>query len=113
MESLRIGQEDEYLPLLMAIEMEIRKAYSSNPRMRDIDALRAVQEAKNLLRRRGTKASSLAASIVKSAESVAALNGYAREEALMCLSHVATSIRTHRRVDGARGYLNFIGRFLP
>lgn len=113
MRGLKLGQEDEYLPLLMAIEGEIKKAYASNPRMRDIDAIRAVQEAKRLLKSRGSKTSSLAVSMVEAIQLVAKLNGYTLEETRMCLSHIATSIRTHRRVDGARGYLDFITQYLP
>ena len=113
MRGLPLGQEDEYLLLLLAIEKEIKGAYDSNPRMRDIDALRAVQEAKRLLKQGKAKTSNLAGSIVMSLQLVAKVNRYTPEEAEMCLSHVAASIRSHRRVDGARGYLDFIGGYVP
>ncbi len=113
MRGLQLGQEDTYLPLLLAIEKEIKGAYDSKPRMRDIDALRAVQEAKRLLKQGKTKQSNLAGSIVMSLQQVIKVNGYSPEEAEMCLSHIAASIRRHRRVDGSRGYLDFISGYVP
>jgi hypothetical protein len=113
MRGLQLSQEEIYLPLLMAIEVEIKKAYGSNPRMRDIDALRAVQEAKRLLKRGKIKTSNLTGSIVMSLQQVTQTNDYSPEEAEMCLSHIATSIRRHRRVDGSRGYLDFISGYVP
>lgn len=97
----------------MAIEMEIKKAYSSNPRMRDIDALRAVQKVKRLMKRGKIKTGDLTGSIIMSLQQVTYANGYSPEEAEMSLSHVAASIRRHRRVDGSRGYLDFIGGYVP
>lgn len=113
MRGLQLGQEDAYLPLLLAIEKEIKGTYDSTPRMRDIDVLRAVQEAKRLLKRGKTKTSNLAGAIVMSLQQVAKVNGYTLEESEICLSHVAASIRRHRRVDGARGYLDFISGYVP
>ncbi len=106
--------EDAYLPLLHAIESEIARYASSNPRMRDMDMLRAVQEARRILSSSGSRveSSALSARIAMAAAACASRMGYSMPEAVMCLSHVAASVRRHRRVDGARGYLSFIADYV-
>ena len=113
MNGIKLGEEDKYLPLLMAIEEQIKVAYSSNPKMRDIDAIQAIKEAKELIIRNGKGGSELATTIARAVRSVAEFSGYTIDDIYMCLSHVTTSIRAHRRTDGARGYLDFIKSVLP
>ena len=107
------GNEDRFLPLLLAIEKQLKAAYARNPRMRDVDALEAVKEARRAMTGLGGTPSPLARSIVDSVSLARELNGYAQEEAVACLSHVSSSIKRHRRVMGARGYLEFINVFVP
>jgi hypothetical protein len=107
------GNEDAYLPMLLAIEQPLKEAYLANRRMRDVEALEAVKDARRAMTGLRAGPSPLAGRIVERLSLARELNGYSVEEAVACLSHVSSSIRRHRRAGGARGYLEFIRAQVP
>jgi hypothetical protein len=102
------GREERYIPLLNAIEAVLRKAYAASPRMRDVDALEAVREARRAVGRHAGETSRTARSILSSVMMARRADRYTHEEVMACLCYVSANIRRQAGSDGASEYLDSI-----
>ena len=112
---MEISLPEEHLePLLRALEATIHQYYRINPRLRDaevIDVLHEIQRA----HRRSTPtevgaglARTLAWTLVEYSP-----DDYDVNDQALALRFLIASVKRHRRVDGPRGYLDFITRYVP
>ena len=102
------GHEERYLPLLDTIETVLRRAYAVSPRMRDVDALEAVKEARRAVGRHAGETSLTARSILSSVMMLRRRDKYSQQEVMACLCQVSADIRCQMGNDGGRAYLDSI-----
>lgn len=103
-------QDERYMPLFLAIEAEIAQYYEHDaPSLTDgvvglvLDQLSLSPEASN--------PDPLARRVQTSLRFCLSLNDYSRQEVRAALRKVRKSVDRHSRVDGRRGYLDFIVEF--
>jgi len=97
---------DEYLPVLIAIESGILREYQQHPELKD-------KQVANVLTRLVSKpeiplASNLARSIKDNLRLCLSTNDYSRKQVIGALRKVLKSVKRHHCAGGPRGYLNFI-----
>ncbi|MGI0128746.1 MAG: hypothetical protein ACREDE_07170 [Thermoplasmata archaeon] len=105
---------DERLePLLFVLEATIHRYYSANPRLSDADLLEVLHDLQRALRQGRLPevdpgmAQTLARVLVEAPED------YDANDQAMALRFLIASVKRHRRVDGPRGYLDFIAHYTP
>ena len=102
-------QDDRYMPLFLAIETEIAQYYDEVPTLTDgtvglvLDQLALSPEAPT--------PDPLAQQIQMVLRFCLSFNGYSRQEVRAALRKVRKSVERHSKVDGRRGYLDFIVKF--
>jgi hypothetical protein len=98
--------DDEYMPLLHAIESAIRGEYleRSDPKDKQVIAVLSRLVSKPEMRLAG----SLVRSIQDQLRLCLSANRYSRKEAIGALRKVLKSVKRHHQVDGPLGYLEFI-----
>ncbi len=97
---------DKYLPLLMSIESAITRVHKLNPDLKD-KAVIAVLE-RLVVKPDINLQSQLAEAIQDHIKLCLATNSYSKRELAGCLKKVLRSVKRHHRVDGPKGYLDFI-----
>ena len=102
------GHEEKYLSLFSTIEEVLRRAYAVSPRMRDVDALEAVKEARRAVGRHAGETSLTARSILSSVMILRRSDKYSQQEVMACLCQVSADIRCQMGNDGGHAYLESI-----
>ena len=105
--------EENLQPLLYALEATIHRYYRANPRLRDVEvvaALREVQRGPRGETPRGV--AGLAAELAATLAEVS-MDEYGPDDRARALRFLVASTKRHRRVDGPRGYLDFLTVYAP
>lgn len=102
--------DDEYLPILIAIESGILREYHEHSELKDKQVI-------NVLTRLASNpemglTSKLARSIQDHLSLCLSTNNYSRKQVIGSLRKVLKSAKRHHSIDGSRGYLNFIQEIL-
>lgn len=106
--------EERLRPLLHALESTIHRYYRQGRSLRDAEVIHMLQEIQRALRKnRPTEVSeglarTLAYTLVEYSP-----DDYDATDQAMALRLMVASAKRHRRVDGARGYLEFLTRYAP
>ncbi|MEE9152323.1 MAG: hypothetical protein V3U20_10915, partial [Thermoplasmata archaeon] len=112
------GNEDEYSGLLSAIESAISGYYRENTALKDRDVIAAL---KNLRRDLTGKYSTARYPFEHRVQDnicmvLLAKSEYgmrrSKREVKACLNHVLSSVKRHHKIDGVRGYLDFIVEYI-
>jgi len=101
------GEEDEYMGILLTIEGAIAGYYREDPKLKDIDVIKALKNLKKGLTKE-YPAGCLEDQIQMRIGVIASYKSQTKKEVQICLAYILKSAKLHRRVDGVRGYLNFI-----
>ena len=103
-------QDDKYMPLFLSIEGEIAQYYENDaPSLSDgavglvLDQLALSPEAPD--------PDPLAQQVQMALRFCLSLNDYSRQEVRAAIRKIRKSVERHSKVDGRRGYLNFIVKF--
>lgn len=104
---IKEGEEDEYLGMLLTIDGAIASFYRENPKLKDIDVIKALKNLKKDLTKE-YPAGCLEDQIRMRIHVIASYKGYTKKEVQICLARILKSVKLHRRTEGVRGYLNFI-----
>ena len=105
--AIKEGGEDEYMGMLLTIEGAIAGFYREDPKLKDIDVIKALKNLKKGLTKE-YPAGCLEDQIQIRICAIASYKSQTKKEVQICLAHILKSVKSHRRVDGIRGYLNFI-----
>ena len=105
--AIKEGEEDEYVGILHTIEGAIASFYREDPKLKDIDVIKALKNLKKGLTKE-YPAGCLEDRIQIRICAIASYKSQTKKELQICLAHILKSVKLHRRVDGVRGYLNFI-----
>ncbi len=105
--AIKEGEEEEYGGMLLTIEGAIAGFYRENPKLKDIDVIKALKNLKKGLTKE-YPAGCLEDQIQIRICAIASYKSQTKKEVQICLAHILKSAKLHRRVDGVRGYLNFI-----
>ena len=105
--AIREGDEDEYMDILLTIEGAIAGFYREDPKLKDIDVITALKNLKKGLTKE-YPAGCLEDQIQIRICAIASYRSRTKKEVQICLARILKSVKVHRRVDGIRGYLNFI-----
>ena len=105
--AIKAGEEDKYLGILLTIEGAIAGFYRENPKLKDIDVIKALKNLKKGLTKE-YPAGCLEDQIQIRICAIASYKSQTKKEVQICLAYILKSVKLHRRVDGVRGYLNFI-----
>jgi hypothetical protein len=102
--------DDRYLPLLMNIESAITAVYRTDPALKDKQVIA-------VLERLATKpemslANPLTVSIQDNLRLTLSLYNFSRREVLGALKRVLKSAKRHHKLDGSRGYLDFVKDYI-
>ena len=112
------GNEDEYSGLLSAIESTISGHYRENTDLKDRDVLAAL---KNLRRDLAGKYSPARYPLEHRVQDNICMvlltkSEYgmrrSKREVKACINHVLSSVKRHHKIDGVRGYLDFILEYI-
>lgn len=98
--------DDEYLPILIAIESGILREYREHPELKDKQVINVLTRLVSNPEMR--LASKLARSIQDHLSLCLSTNDYSKKQVIGSLRKVLKSVKRHHSVDGAKGYLNFI-----
>ncbi|HIE31565.1 MAG TPA: hypothetical protein EYP67_04170 [Methanosarcinales archaeon] len=104
---IKEGMEEEYTDTLFAIEGAIADYYRENPKIKDIDVINALKNIKKDLTKE-YRDGCLEDMIQMRIHLALGFKRRTKKEVLLCLAYVSKSVKLHRRIDGVRGYLNFI-----
>ncbi len=99
------SSEEEHLGLFMAIEGPISRFYQDHPGLTDRDVIRALE---SLVQKPEIAYDALTNSIQSQLRFQLSLEDYSRSEVRWALRKILASVRRHHRIDGVRGYLDFI-----
>ncbi len=105
--AIKEGEEDEYLGMLHTIDSAIVGFYREYPKLKDIDVIKALKNLKKDLTKE-YPAGCLEDHIQIRICAIASYKSQTKKEVRICLAYILKSVKLHRRVDGVRGYLNFI-----
>ncbi|MEA1869056.1 MAG: hypothetical protein U9N09_02745 [Euryarchaeota archaeon] len=105
--AIKEGEEDEYRGILLTIESAIAGFYREDPKLKDIDVIKALKNLKKGLTKE-YPAGCLEDQIQIRICAIASYKSQTRKEVQICLAYILKSVKLHRRIDGVRGYLNFI-----
>ncbi|GEM_PF-3277428 len=105
--AIKEGEEDKYLGILLTIEGAIAGFYREDPKLKDIDVIKALKNLKKGLTKE-YPAGCLEDQIQIRICAIASYKSQTKKEVQICLAYILKSVKLHRRVDGIRGYLNFI-----
>jgi hypothetical protein len=114
---LELGKrmEDEYLDLLRAIDDAIVNCYKINPSMKDRDVIKALKNfRKDIFREYKPSVHPIEWQIQENLRFLFGMKNEfgieksTKQEVLMCTKYVLASVKRHHKVDGVRGYLDFI-----
>ena len=105
--AIKEGAEEEYMGLLLAIEGAIASFYRENTKIKDIDVINALKNLKRGLTKEYPDGC-LEDMIQIRIRAILSYKRQTKREVQICLAYVLKSVKVHRRVDGIRGYLNFI-----
>ena len=105
--AIKEGEEDEYKGILLTIEGAIAGFYREDPKLKDIDVIKALKNLKKGLTKE-YPAGCLEDQIQIRICAIASYKSQTKKEVQICLAYILKSVKLHRRVDGVRGYLNFI-----
>lgn len=98
--------DDEYLPVLHAVESGIQREYQNRPELKDKQVIhvlaRLVENPEMRL------PGSLVRTIQDYLRLCLSMNNYSRKEVIGALRKVLKSVKRHHGIDGPRGYLDFI-----
>ena len=100
--------------MLRALERTIHQYYELNPRLRDAEVLEVLREIQRAHRRNTPTevsvgmARTLAWTLIEYSP-----DDYDADDQAMALRFLVASVKRHRRVEGSRGYLEFIRRYTP
>lgn len=97
--------EEEYLGLLMAIEGAISRYDQDHPDLTDRAVIRALE---SLGQKPEVAFDPLTEHIQRSLRLQLSLGDYSRSEVRWGIRKILASVRRHHRIDGVRGYLDFI-----
>ena len=102
--------DDRYLPLLINIESAITAVYRTEPVLKDKQVIA-------VLERLTTKpemklANLLAVSIQDNLTLTLSLYDFSRREVIGALKRVLKSAKRHHKLDGSRGYLDFVKNYI-
>lgn len=109
--AIKDGEEDEYLDMLLTIEGAIASFYREDSTLKDGDVIKALKNLKKGLTKE-YPAGCLEDQIQMRICVIASYKSHTKKEVRICLAHILKSVRSHRRVDGIRGYLNFIADYI-
>lgn len=99
------SSEEEHLGLFMAIEGPISRFYQDHPSLTDRDVIRALEA---LGQKPEVAYDPLTESIQTSLRLHLSLEDYSRSEVRWALRKILGSVKRHHKIDGVRGYLDFI-----
>jgi hypothetical protein len=102
--------DDRYLPLLMNIESAITAVYRTDPALKDKQVI-AVLECL-ATKPEMSLANPLAVSIQDNLKLTLSLYNFSRREVLGTLKRVLKSVKRHHKLDGSRGYLDFVKDYI-
>ena len=104
---------EELQPLLYALEAAIHRYYRANSRLRDTEVVAALHLVQRTVRapRGGPQGTGLAAELLSALEEFS--GEYGPNDRARALRFLVASAKRHRRVDGARGYLDFLTIYAP
>jgi len=108
---LQINWEDNrYIPLLYAIENAIKMVYSVNPELTDSAVILALDQL--ALKPEVDSNDAVIKEISLQLRLLLSITDYSHDEVKMALRKILRSVKRHKDVDGIRGYLNFIAKWL-
>jgi len=97
---------DMYLPLVMAVESGINRAYASDPDLKDKTVITIL---KRLIMKPDINLNHpVAIAIQDNLKLTLATNAFSKKEVMGSLKKVLRSVTRHHAVNGSKGYLNFI-----
>ncbi len=105
--------EESLKPLLYHLEATIHLYYRQTPRLRDVEVIEALHELQKVLRRSGEEPRDRLAQALLAALRVWPPGEYTESDWAMALRFMVASAKRHRRVDGPRGYLEFLTHYAP
>ncbi|MDE1881813.1 MAG: hypothetical protein KGI89_14870 [Euryarchaeota archaeon] len=105
--------EDRLKPLLYALEATVHAQYRLSPRLRDVEVVEALHQVQRSLKDGGRPPRDPLARALREALEAIPEEGYDRNDRAMALRFLVASAKRHRRVDGPRGYLDFVARYTP
>ena len=105
---------DERLkPLLYHLEATIHLQYRRSPRLRDVDVVDALHQLQSELRDPGVASRDPLARALVEALRAWPPGEYDANDWAIALRLLVASAKRHRRMDGPRGYLEFVTRYAP
>ncbi len=106
--------EERLQPLLHALESTIHRYYRQDRRLRDTEVIDMLQEIQRALRKsRPTEVSAGLARTLAFTLVEYSPDDYDATDQAIALRFLVASAKRHRRVDGARGYLDFLTYYAP
>lgn len=111
---MEINLPDERLkPLLYHLETTIRDHYRRSPRLRDADVIEALHQVQRSLKEKGSAPRDPLARVLREALSARPEGEYDLNDQAVALRLLVASAKRHRRMDGPRGYLDFVSVYAP
>ncbi len=104
-----LGDEEEYMDILMAIESTISRYYRDHPNLTDREVIRALEQLNR--RPEAIPEDALPTSIQGNLRVQLSLEAYTRHEVRWALRKVLGSVQRHHDLGGMQGYLDFIVDF--
>lgn len=105
--------EERLKPLLYALEATIHVQYRLSPRLRDVGVVGALHQVQRSLKVGDSPPRDPLARALREALEALPEGEYGPNDRAMALRFLVASAKRHRRVDGPRGYLNFVARYTP
>ena len=110
---MKIYLPDERLkPPLYHLEATIHDHYRRAPRLRDVGVIEALHQVQRSLKGGGATPRDPRARALQ--ETLGTTDGgYNQNGGAVALRLLVASVKRHRRVDGPRGYLDFVSIYVP
>ncbi len=104
-------EDDHYLSLLYAIESAIRRADDYTPGLADSMVITALE--KLAIKPELKEDNPIIKEINQQLRAQLSLCNYSRYEVKRAIRKILGSVKRHNRIDGIRGYLDFIKEYVP
>ena len=102
--------DDRYLPLLMNIESAITAVYRADPTLKDKQVIAVLERLTT--KPKMSLPNPSAVSIQDNLKLTLSLYNFSRREVIGALKRVLKSAKRHHKLDGSRGYLDFVKGYI-
>jgi len=107
-----IDWDDEYyLSLLFSIESAIKRVYDDKPDLTDASAIYALEKLS--LKPEAKEDNIVIREINQQLRVQLSMSDYSRTEVKRAIRKIRGSAKRHTKIDGIRGYLDFIAEYVP